>query len=273
MTRQTSKNKNIRDNNCLILKNTAVTKRTWRIRLESAYLAQHLQPGQFVNVRVSNQVQPLLRRPLSIHFTNADSSWFELLYDVRGLGTDLLSQKKTGESISVLGPLGNSFDTANNLSEAIIVAGGIGVAPFRLLLDTLVKKGIAVTFLYGGRTKTDLVCLDDIRQNGATLQIATEDGSAGYKGYVTDLLKPHIEQTATSGKRIYACGPPAMLKVVQNMALAHTVQAELSLEAMMGCGFGICVGCAVPERGKTDAYKLVCQDGPIFQAEAVDVPD
>ncbi|MCK5738433.1 dihydroorotate dehydrogenase electron transfer subunit, partial [bacterium] len=262
MTKHVSKNKNIRDNNCLVLKNAALSKRTWRIRLESAYLAQHLLPGQFVNVRISNQVQPLLRRPLSIHFTNTDSGWFELLYDVRGLGTDLLSQKKPGKSISVLGPLGNSFDTANELSQAIIVAGGIGVAPFRLLLDTLVKKDVSVTFLYGGRTNTDLVCLDDIRQSGAKLQIATEDGSAGYKGYVPDLLKPHIEQPA-AGKRIFACGPSAMLKVVQNMAVAHAVQAELSLEAMMGCGFGICVGCAVPERGKTNAYKLVCQDGPI----------
>ena len=132
---------------------------------------------------------------------------------------------------------------------------------------------MSVTFLYGGRTKADLVCLDEFLQIGTAPEIATEDGTAGYRGYVTDLLHRHLEQPSAGKKRIFACGPPAMLRVVQHMALSNNVRAELSLEAMMGCGFGICVGCAVPERGKPNAYKLVCQDGPVFQAEDVDVPD
>lgn len=268
----------MQDQICTILKNEKLTSQIYRTRIEFRKLAGEASPGQFVNVRITTGITPLLRRPFSIHRLNPVEGWIELLYDAIGTGTRLLSKKQPGETLSVLGPLGNQFNTNISIDEAIIIAGGIGIAPFFCLAEEFNQKNIKTTLYYGARTGDEFCCLDEFKKLGVSTLIATDDGSAGHHGFVTALFETEVnrQNSDLTKKVIFACGPPAMLRVVQSLALKYGFRAQLSLEAMMGCGFGICVGCAVPvrnEKNQETEYKLVCKNGPIFSAEEVIIPD
>jgi len=220
------------------------------------------QAGQFVQVRVSETLDPFLRRPISVH--DAAEDRLVLLYRTVGRGTALLAAKKAGETLDLLGPLGSSFPLTDR-AQAVVVAGGIGAAPLYYLLRTLKRAGKQVSFFYGARTEAELLLREEYRALATNYSEATDDGSAGSRALVTDLAAPAI---ASLDATVYACGPSPMLKEVARLADYYGRSCFVSLEAQLACGVGACLGCVVPVRGQ-EKYRRVCVDGPVFAAGEV----
>ncbi len=240
--------------------------------LHAPPIAETAQPGQFVMVRPLATLAPLLRRPYSILRVSPDKGVLSLFYSVQGAFTELLSLKPVGSTLQVLGPLGRGFQPVRGVARHILVAGGFGAPPLSFLATRLVptlEKGQRLTILSGARRRDLLVGLDEFRALGAEVFIATEDGSQGYAGRVTDLLERVLQEPLTPA--VYACGPNRMLKRVSELCLQHRVPCQVSIEAPMPCGVGACGGCAVgvplPEGGIW--YRKACVEGPVFQAEEV----
>jgi dihydroorotate dehydrogenase electron transfer subunit len=227
------------------------------------------RPGQFVMLRGDWGRDPLLPRPLSL-LSVAHEGRADLLAKVVGKGTALMERSPPGSRVSVLGPLGNSFPMPSSEVTDLFVAGGVGLPPLFMQAESAARLGLAggSEMLYGGRTSRDLVLLGEIRAMGIPLHLATEDGSLGRRGRVTDELEARIEywRVATSSRRlrIMACGPRGMLWAVGRIAQSCDVECYLSLEEQMACGIGVCLGCAVAAR--TRPYRYVCKDGPVFPA-------
>lgn len=245
-----------------ILEQQKVGPRHYKLTLSSEYIAQNAHPGQFVEIKVGNGTTPLLRRPLSIHRVIGKN--IEILYEAVGPGTELLSQRKKGEKLNVLGPLGSGFKI--DCDEIILVAGGLGVAPLRFLADEAVKLGKKVHALLGAGTKECLLCEADLLPISENVKVTTDDGSYGEKGLVTDTLKSLLSTFNSQLSAIYSCGPRAMLAEVARVAREHDIPCQVSLEAYMACGIGACLGCAVETR---NGYKMACKDGPVFNAEEI----
>jgi dihydroorotate dehydrogenase electron transfer subunit len=236
-----------------------------------------LKPGQFVMIRVFDGIDPLLRRPFSVHKTVESEgrvTGIEILYKVVGKGTRLLSGIQPGDSLDVLGPLGSAFLLPEDAHRVFIVAGGIGIAPMVFLATHLLAKGVApgdLMVFVGGRTKDDLLCLDDFGRLGIPCRTSTDDGSAGDHCLVTLPV-----ELALDGQRpdvIYACGPLEMLKCVSGIAESRRIACQVSIEARMACGMGACLGCAVPIRNASAAYVHACLDGPVFDLQQIQLFD
>jgi dihydroorotate dehydrogenase electron transfer subunit len=222
--------------------------------IESPKIAGESRPGQFVNVRTDNTTVPLLRRPLSI--CDADGDRLRLLVLIRGAGTEKLSKLRPGDSINLIGPLGNPFPAASK--PPLYVAGGVGIAPFLFAA----KKAAGTDkplMLFGARSASLLPDLSSF-EAVCDLRVATDDGSFGVKGNVIDLLK----NFDLSGHTLLACGPTPMFRALaSHIASSGGADAWFSLETYMGCGFGACKGCTV--EGSDGEYKLCCTDGPTFR--------
>lgn len=256
---------------------TSVQKRAddvYCLTFSSEFISREAQPGQFVHIRVQSELDPLLRRPFSIHDVDPRAEQVDVLFQVAGSGTRILSSKKRGEHLDVLGPLGRGFTMDPERRKAVIVAGGIGIAPFPLLIQRLADRGHSTMVLAGWKTGEGVVAVDRLEGLGATVEIATEDGSRGYKGMVTDLLADRLELWASDQDQIvlYSCGPEAMLTRVADLTRDRRISCQVSLEERMACGIGACYGCAVRGRNRDNAmseYKLVCRDGPVFDIDEV----
>lgn len=227
-------------------------------------VAKTARPGQFLTIRCGNETEPLLRRPFGFH--KIKNSSFEILYEVVGKGTGILSSTEPNERVDILGPLGNGFDVPKNKKDFIIVAGGIGVAPLVALAEKLVRSPQSIVhrkplILIGARTKNDILCEGEFRKLGCEVKVSTDDGSRGFKGPVTDLLRDLPSTMDCRLRTIYACGPEPMLKAVARVARRRGIEAYASLEEHIACGVGACLGCAIKTRS---GYKLVCKDGPVF---------
>jgi len=239
---------------------------------EAGRIASCSLPGQFVNVKVSDTEEPLLRRPFSIH--RKTERRIEILYQVVGKGTEIFSERKAGERLDIIGPLGNGFNyepVAQSRRSAILVAGGMGVAPLVFLAEKL--SGLhtpgpgLTTVLIGAKTKKQILCEKEFKQAGCSVKIATDDGSRGFKGYVSDLLEKDLRpKTYDLRPIIYACGPRPMLKEISRISGKYIIPTQISLEEHMACGIGACLGCAVNTR---QGYKRVCQEGPVFEAAQI----
>ena len=252
-----------------ILKNEKIGPGFYRMRVESGYLAANSKPGQFVEVRCSDKTDPLLRRPIGVN--RVVKGGIELLYEVVGKGTEIVSGMKKNDLCDVIGPLGNGFDIASRPGISILVAGGNGVAPLLFLAEELAKKKKTVHVLIGGCSKSHILCEKDFKRSGANVSISTEDGSEGCKGVVTCLLNDLLCSSDTDAKTrstIYACGPVGMLKAVSRIAHDRRIPCQVSLEERMACGVGACLGCPVKVR-TAHTYKMVCKDGPVFNAEEI----
>lgn len=266
------------DDHSCVLKNELVATRTYRLRLHSPQLVLTAQPGQFVNLRIQNSLMPLLRRPFSIHRINPAEGWLEVLFDIRGQGTEIMAQLSPGAEISALGPLGQPFRLRPDLKLALLIGGGLGIAPLLFLAESLRQRQIETHGFYGVRSAAFQCTMAEFEGCGVPVHLATDDGSAGFSGWVTDLFLEQLQSGKfnKSSLAIFACGPPVMLRKIQEIGLAQKIETQLSLEAYMGCGFGVCVGCAVPVKNPSteyEKYKLVCQHGPVFLAEEVMIPD
>lgn len=226
------------------------------------------KPGQFVMLRLGDQIDPLLRRPFSIHrliMENTRIAGIEILYKVVGKCTEKLSMCKKDDNIDILGPLGNSFLIPDNASHIFFAAGGVGVAPLVFLAHFLKEKGADLskcTVFIGGRSENDILCADDFLSLRMGVHTTTDDGSAGEKGLVTDSLEREIKKRLPD--IIYACGPAPMLDAVAKIAEMYETPCQISVETLMACGIGACLGCAVEKRGNAEKYMHVCIDGPVF---------
>ena len=248
----------------------------YKIKLEIPEISRNCKPGQFVNVKVSETDFPLLRRPFSI--CDAEDDFIYLLFNIYGQGTNLIAHKKRGESLDVLGPLGNGFTIEDdNTKFAIFVAGGIGIAPFPFL-DRVFADKQKYLFL-GAKSEKDIIEIEISHKGDAyhNTLIATEDGSLGKRGNVIDLLKDNLDFLnkikAENGKnsiKFYGCGPNGMLRGLSEFCSVYDFECEISTEAAMACGFGICQGCPV-ESKTDDSFKLVCKDGPVFNINDIKI--
>lgn len=250
-----------------VLENEKIADRQYKMLL-SADFQEEVLPGQFVHIRCSGDLDPLLRRPMSIYRMNQDKGAMEVLYKVVGRGTALLSAKKEGNEVDVIAPLGNGF-TLQKDGVAIIAAGGIGAAAVYILAEKLIEKGIKkVYYLFGAKTGGEVVCEDDFKELGCEVEVCTEDGERGKKGLVTHLLEDLLQATISGQKAtIYSCGPMPMLKAIVGVAGKFNVPCQVSLEERMGCGVGVCMSCVVKcKSGDSFEYKRVCKYGPVFDA-------
>ncbi len=239
-----------------------VAEGIFRLVLRTPAIAERAEPGQFVNIRCGESCLPLLRRPFSISRVNGDS--IELLFNVIGHGTRMMSSKRPGDTLDVLGPLGTPFGTAGEYTLAILVAGGLGIAPFPFMTDVLQKKKKEILTLIGARTVGHVT--DEYLLN---VWVATDDGSRGMKGTVVDLLKTRLTKLDKNQVKMFACGPTPMLKALSAFASAEGIDCEMSLEGDMACGMGICQGCPVERTDGKKKYALVCTDGPTFNVKDI----
>lgn len=285
--------------------NREIAPSYFSMRLVGPRLLARFRPGQFLMLGWTDGLDPLLSRPMSIRRARQfkvqsskfqaqkDSStnpkpeaWIaevEILYKVCGRGTTLLAAMRPGRLLRALGPLGNGFEIPRHATEVFLVAGGIGAPPIAALAEGLAVRRAScetkMTVFLGGRSKADLLCTVDLKRAGAKIHVATEDGSAGYKGLVTERLEQHLHTPhPTPHTRLYACGPHPMLAALASIAEKYELPYQASLEAGMACGFGACMGCVVPVKGggrdlsasqAGRTYRLVCKDGPVFDARDV----
>lgn len=246
--------------NSIVEQNDKLAENIFLLKIFSPQIAKQIQPGQFCNLKVSETDYPLLRRPLSICDVEGDHLIF--LYQVVGIGTEILAQKNKGDKINILGPLGKGFNVNDDFDTAVLVAGGIGVAPFPFLIKNLKKK--KVISLLGFRRKNEIVDYGMVN-----CKYSTDDGSFGLKGTCIDLLKS--ESNLINPKiKIFACGSNPMLKSLIEFCSNKNLNCEVSLESAMACGFGICQGCVVQTKDDAE-YKLVCKDGPVFKINEINL--
>jgi dihydroorotate dehydrogenase electron transfer subunit len=234
-------------------------------------------PGQFVMIRESERREPLLARPLSVFGfkRHEDHAVLELLFRLAGRGTTLLTRLKPGEELAVLGPLGRGFTLPSGIRQVLFVAGGVGMVPLVYLLHSgflASETGheIRKNFFLGARSSELLTGLERLK-DFCELGVCTDDGSRGYHGPVTAMLKRDIDRFDPAETIIYACGPTPMIRALRPLLREHHIPCQVSLEERMACGLGACLGCAVaihgPE-GKRE-YRRVCQDGPVFDLREV----
>jgi dihydroorotate dehydrogenase electron transfer subunit len=243
----------------------------FRLSFRSKEIAREARPGQFVMIHPQKFSEPLLPRPFSIH--RVQGNRVDLLIRVAGEGTRQLSGLAPGDVLEIKGPLGRGF-TLDPHGGPILVAGGLGVAPLLFLADRLlkIKQGqhlVSPRLLIGAGSKKELLGLREFRAMGIRVQTATEDGSVGHKGLVTDLLEG-MTTKALDRAMIYTCGPWGMMRAVTSWAALRSVPCQVSLEARMACGMGACLGCSVARHSnRGQGYAKVCQDGPVFEAREV----
>lgn len=265
----------IRDLKARIINNKQISPSIYYLELNLPKMAGNICPGQFLHLRLLGTTDPLLRRPLSVNrIVNKNN--VGIIYKVVGKGTYLLKEMAKGETVDVLGPLGNGFNLKRgikNKGPLIFVAGGMGIAPFISLAKNLnVKKKKVVAFI-GTDTKAELVCIKELKKFGCEIKLSTDDGTVGYKGYVSDLLDNYLAKSRFKDKPyIYACGPKPMLRALRDVSIKYDLEGQVSLDEMMGCGLGACLGCVVKTRNTKDeavVYKRICKDGPVFDIDEI----
>jgi dihydroorotate dehydrogenase electron transfer subunit len=264
-----------------VIENVPLARSTYRIRLHAAQLAATIRPGQFVMLRLPRTSDPLLGRPFALYDTVLDSEQrpvaVDIVYLVLGKMTGRLVEVRAGESLDVWGPLGNGFLSVGEVDHVGLVAGGIGQTPFLAYIRELLgqrgyggqrpRRSAARVSLYYGVRSADLVAgVEDFRAAGATVHLATDDGSLGYAGYVTTLLEQH-----SPPDRLVGCGPEPMLRTLAQLAARWAVPCQVSLETPMACGVGICFSCVVKVKTADGwDYRRCCVDGPVFDAATLE---
>ena len=260
----------------MILSNFEVSPGYWRMRMTAPPECASARPGQFVMVRVNGAIDPLLRRPFGIFDVGTyvpvqsgaqEQPYLEMLYRVVGKGTAMLATLHKTDLLDILGPLGKGFDLGDAADEKLIVGGGVGLAPLYLLAKELVK-GSKVRLFAGGRTRDDILCTTEFERLGVECYTATEDGSLGECGLVTEALVRRLD--ALKGQAaIFACGPHGMLNAVAGIAAERNIPCQVSLEGYMACGVGACLGCVAPGHSHSHEnpdYRCVCTEGPVFES-------
>ena len=258
-----------------VLRNVDTGRGNWLLEFDAPAIAGEMRPAQFFMIGVPGS-DVLLRRPFSVcglpgTFEDGRPGAVQILYRVYGRGTRLLASLGPGAPLHVLGPLGRGFVLPERAdAKIVVVAGGIGSAPFPAFLAELARNGLHATMIYGARSAGELPLLDWFQEHCESVAVATDDGSLGTPGLVTGPLAPLLDGPDRERLHLYVCGPTPMLKAVARQAKAKGVVCDLALEAPMACGFGVCLGCVVPTHehaGGPVAYERVCVEGPVMRAE------
>ena len=251
-----------------IIANERDTDQYFRLVLRAPQLAPLIQPGQFAHVRILPLKDALLRRPFSIFQVAGDT--FSILYKTVGKGTEVLSRMRAGEELSVIAPLGHGFTVPKAGGETpLLVAGGYGMAAMFLLAQRSPQKGIVFV---GGRRRVDILCEKEFAAIGWEVRVATEDGSHGEKGLVTQPLLAELKNSKpeTRNPKLFACGPTPMLKAVGKIAEDLNLPCELSMDEHMCCGVGTCLTCVIKVRaGEGWEYQRTCTEGPVFDSRQI----
>ncbi|RME20447.1 MAG: dihydroorotate dehydrogenase electron transfer subunit [Candidatus Zixiibacteriota bacterium] len=222
------------------------------------------RPGNFIHLQLPHS-EVFFRRAMSVAAVDVNTRTLEIIYKVYGRGTSLLKDYRKQAPINLLGPLGKPFALPKKNEHILLVGGGVGFPPLLFLATHLVRRGFPakqIEFFYGGRTAEEIVDRSRIRKLGVNFHPVTDDGSFGEKGLVTQAVEGFITQHQGASLRLYGCGPEGMLKATDELGRKYHVPGQLSLEAPMPCGIGICLGCVVPLR--QGGYARVCADGPVF---------
>lgn len=244
----------------------------YKFSVEAKEIVEIAKPGNFVEIRINENLDPFLRRPISIYNLDKEKGILEIIFQVRGKGTELLAKKEEGDLIDIIGPLGSGtfkFDGKKNIA---IIGGGIGIFPLYELAKEANNSGLNIHTYLGFRNK-DLVTLEkEFEAVSSNLTITTDDGSYKEKGFAINFLNDDMQKE--NFDCIYACGPLPMLRAVQKLAAEKGIQCQVSLEEKMGCGLGVCLGCAVKTASSPkDApeYVHVCKAGPVFDSKIVEI--
>jgi dihydroorotate dehydrogenase electron transfer subunit len=249
------------------------------LSLACAPIAQAAQPGQFVHLHCSAKPLwhgggPLLRRPFSLYDVDRRRGICRVIYKVVGLGTASLQAVAVGDTLDLIGPLGTSFVAGGSVRRAVLIGGGVGIPPLYFWAKTLNTLKISSEAFLGVQTKDYLICDGALRQLGVPTRVATDDGSAGFHGYVTGLVERSFRRAPPrGGTTLYICGPTPMMQAAAALAGRRGLPAQVSLEERMGCALGVCMGCIVeiagPHATAHKRFQRVCTEGPVFDAEAV----
>lgn len=249
-----------------VLETRLVAPNVASLTLLAPEVTEVCRPGQFAHIYCGGGVYSLTRRPLSISKVEGDRLGF--LFQVKGEGTRWLAERRAGDLVDIMAPLGDGCYKLPKSGAICIAAGGIGLAPVIFLAQTAVAKGLAVSLVLGARDKSNVYCIDELERLGIPVQIATEDGSVGERGFVTAPLERLLQTEKTD--EIFSCGPEPMLKAVAALARRYGVPVQVSMEERMACGVGACKGCVTPVKTALGVqYKNVCSDGPVFCGEEV----
>ncbi|MBS3873932.1 MAG: dihydroorotate dehydrogenase electron transfer subunit [Firmicutes bacterium] len=249
-----------------VVEHQVVAKEVRRLTLYSPQIALDAMPGQFINVRPSSGHDPLLRRPFSLNRIDSRAQTVSILYKVVGRGTEHISHHQVGDKVDTIGPLGRGFSISGLRGKLLLVAGGMGIAPMYPLASKLCASGASVTCLYGVRCAEDQAEVRELAELGVKVVTASEDGCGAYQGTVAGLLAATLGEESFS--QAFACGPQTMLAVVKEMCVKACLPLQVSVESMMACGLGVCLGCTCP-RAEGDMFWHVCTDGPVFSAQEV----
>jgi dihydroorotate dehydrogenase electron transfer subunit len=247
----------------------------WRLTFRHPEVAREAEPGQFVMIKAGLSPEPPLRRPFSVLVTDPARETFSLFLKVVGPGSRALASLEPGALAQCLGPLGRPFGAPAAGTEALMVAGGYGVAPFRFLGERLLLTGRGGRLFYGGRTAADLPLRPALERLGVMVVPATEDGSLGTRGRVTEPLEAYLEGSP-GPVALYACGPEVMMHAVARLSERRGLPAQVSLDPWMGCGVGTCLGCVVRTQRPGEPrprYRCACTEGPVFDATHVVWPE
>ena len=243
----------------------------YKFSVKADEIVQLSRPGNFIEIRVTEGIDPFLRRPISIYNLDKENGILEFIFQVKGKGTNILSKKKIGDKIDIIGPLGFGTFNFDKFDKVAILGGGIGIFPLYELSKQAKQKGKVVHAYLGFRNKELVMLEKEFKEVTNNLTICTDDGSYGEKGFAIDKLAKDMENEKFES--IFACGPTPMLRAVKKYAEENGISCQVSLEERMGCGLGVCLGCAVKKANSpADApeYFHVCKGGPVFNSKDVE---
>lgn len=249
----------------IVRSNKKVGPDLWEMEFTAPDLAREANPGQFVHIRLGENQDPLLRRPLSLY--DVDGDLITLFYKVVGRGTEILSRYSNRQPLDIMGPLGKGFTLVQD-RKVLLVGGGVGIAPLLFLGRELMARNNQVIVLHGAGSGEETCLESRFTGLGMDYRTATMDGSLGFKGLVTDLM---VNMDPGSIDYIYTCGPEPMMAAVADFAARNRLPGELSLEEYMACGVGACLGCARKLKADDRSYIKVCHDGPVFPLDSVNI--
>lgn len=254
-----------------LIKKEEVVKDIYKYSVIADEIVNIAKPGQFIEIKVSDQLDPFLRRPISIYNLDKENGILEFIVQVKGKGTEILSRKEIGDRIDIIGPLGYGTFKFRQYHKIAIIGGGIGIFPLYELAKQTKEEEKAVHCYLGFRNKDFVMLEEEFNNVTDKLIITTDDGTYANKGFAIDYLKEDME--AEKYECIYACGPIPMLRAVKEYANKNNINCQVSLEEKMGCGLGVCLGCAVKTAKSTKEapeYFQVCKGGPVFNAKDVE---
>ena len=255
-----------------LIKKQEIIKDIYKFSVKAPEIVGTAKPGNFIEIRVNDGIDPFLRRPISIYNLDKENGILEFIFQVKGKGTEILSKKEEGKDIDIIGPLGHGTFKFEKYKNIAVIGGGIGIFPLYELSKEAKQNDVKVNCYLGFRNKDFVMLEKEFEEATDNLTITTDDGTYKEKGFAIDYLIKDMENKKY--ECIYACGPLPMLKAVQKYVNENNIDCQISLEEKMGCGLGVCLGCAVKTaKSPKDApeYWHVCKGGPVFQAKDVEI--